>query len=957
MTRAKKDLFDGMTDDQIVSKARALKEKYSKVPQRERPQEFYDFGNKAMEIERARRETRAQRRMSRETSFSTGLRTTWKVPVGEEQTRNRLAALIMQESGPRASATPEYTRLGERLVASVFKNYMDLHGMTAAELIEGKGRYGGPKYLPSIVDVQRKPEQKPYHWANNKFNPTVFVQDDTTFSHMTNAVRLASALVNGTLRPLTDATNFKHLPPSGEFSGMTKVNYDFGDVQVPTTRVLKLYVDPSEKPVAQDTKGGNARSDSRGDNTRPGSGAGKTQRGKFKGRDKYKDHKEALAAEAAAVDFVNEGIADTPYTEGDLADSRASAEWLKAHPRKGLLEEGTLPHTGRPRFTSLHGYKENDTLGFQGDRFSSTIPVDLDAYRKDPEAYAKSGRWAVIPTIYPDDDGVTRLHTGGDAEARFRKTNEHFGIFEGVENGELGAQWDHHTGNAEWAKGREIRQDALGGETPKWTWGTYRWNPEAKGGRLVDPKNIKGTGIAFDERDRAVLPDEKRGAFEAWMDELANPKGEWESDDGRKVRVSSRLVPKDWRTDKTYNRDYDYVRAFLLTEDNPELRNRLVGPLYHEEDGKYWLHMNDLGKLPTHATFSRGSYYARNPRYADLAGDWEGETYIPGKAERGVRQDALGGDAGSETVVSETPVSEAPQNPGGPRIVINPQVFKDKRDALCVAFNEAFRVVMEMNGFEPVSEPTEKQRKFFSDTAYAADELQLRRTILARIATLDTSVKDPTDEQLEETAEMLEMVTETGAPQNEWEQSAVQRLHDVVVQARESTRANGSNEAQPEPPEDEASTQADVGGGVTEDDDNDSKVLPEQPAAPQPEQPAAPQPEQPAAPQPEQPAAPQPEQRAAPQPDTRPAAPTQKPDQGRVHARWKLNSSFTDKDGRRMSNLHHFDRNGQGRVHAAWALNSSFTDKDGRRVSNLRHFDRDERGRVHAKWALDEQNA
>ena len=253
------------------------------------------------------------------------------------------------------------------------------------------------------------------------------------------------------------------------------------------------------------------------------------------------------------------------------------------------------------------------------------------------------------------------------------------------------------------------------------------------------------------------------------------------------------------------------------------------------------------------------------------------------------RSDSKGGDAsGPETTVSETSVSEAPQNPGGPRIVINPQVFNDKRDALCVAFNEAFRVVMEANGFEPVSEPTDAQRKFFADTAYADDEVQLRRTILARIATLDTSVKDPTDEQLEETAEMLEMVMETGAPQNEWEQSAVQRLHDVVVQARESTKANGSGEKAP-PPHEEASTQADVGGGVTEDDD--SKVLPEQPAAPQPKQ-----------------------------PDTRPTAPMQKPDQGRVHAKWMLDSSFTDQDGRRVSNLHHFDRDEQGRVHAKWAL-------------------------------------
>lgn len=157
-----------------------------------------------------------------------------------------------------------------------------------------------------------------------------------------------------------------------------------------------------------------------------------------------------------------------------------------------------------------------------------------------------------------------------------------------------------------------------------------------------------------------------------------------------------------------------------------------------------------------------------------------------------------GGNAGSETAVSETPVSDAPQNPGGPRIVLNPAVFRDKRDALCVTFNEAIRIVCEMTGFEPVSEPTEKQRKFFADTAYANDELQLRRTILARIATLDTSVSDPTDEQLEETAEMLEMVMEVGAPQNEWEQRAIQRLHDIVVKAREG-RVQDKGEPLPPP--------------------------------------------------------------------------------------------------------------------------------------------------------------
>lgn len=104
----------------------------------------------------------------------------------------------------------------------------------------------------------------------------------------------------------------------------------------------------------------------------------------------------------------------------------------------------------------------------------------------------------------------------------------------------------------------------------------------------------------------------------------------------------------------------------------------------------------------------------------------------PGWADNELHQDALGGDA-------DMAAEEQPQE-DGPRIVINPSVFEDDKDALCVAFNEAFRIIMEMNGFEPQSEPTEAQRRFFADTPYANDELQLRRTILARICTFDTSI-------------------------------------------------------------------------------------------------------------------------------------------------------------------------------------------------------------------------
>lgn len=115
------------------------------------------------------------------------------------------------------------------------------------------------------------------------------------------------------------------------------------------------------------------------------------------------------------------------------------------------------------------------------------------------------------------------------------------------------------------------------------------------------------------------------------------------------------------------------------------------------------------------------------------------------------------------------------------RIVINPKVFGDDRDAKCVAWNEAFRVVMEDMSFEPASEPTEEQRKFFAPTAYAKDEVQLRRTILARICVFDDSVENPTDEQLQEAVEFLDSVMEAGVPQTQEEQATVQRARDMIA--------------------------------------------------------------------------------------------------------------------------------------------------------------------------------
>ena len=164
------------------------------------------------------------------------------------------------------------------------------------------------------------------------------------------------------------------------------------------------------------------------------------------------------------------------------------------------------------------------------------------------------------------------------------------------------------------------------------------------------------------------------------------------------------------------------------------------------------------------------------------------------------------------------------------RIIINPQVFKDSRDAMCVAFDEAFRILMEYMDFECVSEPTDEQRRFFADTAYADDEVQLRRTILARICTLDTSIKDPTDEQLQEAVEFLDAVMESGAPQNEWEQRSVQRLRDIVAAIPPAKKAPPASGVDVGPEEDSGvQVQAAIGGGETDDDE---KMAREQAAEP-----------------------------------------------------------------------------------------------------------------------------
>jgi hypothetical protein len=192
----------------------------------------------------------------------------------------------------------------------------------------------------------------------------------------------------------------------------------------------------------------------------------------------------------------------------------------------------------------------------------------------------------------------------------------------------------------------------------------------------------------------------------------------------------------------------------------------------------------------------------------------------------GVTQDAKGGDAGGGGVEASAVPQGGSGVRGGKRIVINPSTFSNTKDAKCVAWNEAFRLVMAEMDFSPVSEPTEEQRKFFSDTAYANDEMMLRRTILARICVFDTSVKNPTDEQISEAVEFLEAVMKAGAPQSAEEQSVVQRAHDRLAATVNAPRGGTAPTGGEEPPSPQEPT-----GAEPPPDGSDGEFSPEEPQA------------------------------------------------------------------------------------------------------------------------------
>jgi hypothetical protein len=166
------------------------------------------------------------------------------------------------------------------------------------------------------------------------------------------------------------------------------------------------------------------------------------------------------------------------------------------------------------------------------------------------------------------------------------------------------------------------------------------------------------------------------------------------------------------------------------------------------------------------------------------------------------------------------------------KIVINPEVLQDKRDAMAVAWNEGLRLLMEDTKFKPAFEPTAEQRKFFSNTAYAEDDTALKRTIVARVATHDTSVS-PTPEQEGETVRLLDLAMEMLGPQHQ-DTGTLQKMRDSVSagkargpvspglgegdEAVEEPEGAESDEAAEVPEGAESAEAADLAGDVKEVD-------------------------------------------------------------------------------------------------------------------------------------------
>jgi hypothetical protein len=83
------------------------------------------------------------------------------------------------------------------------------------------------------------------------------------------------------------------------------------------------------------------------------------------------------------------------------------------------------------------------------------------------------------------------------------------------------------------------------------------------------------------------------------------------------------------------------------------------------------------------------------------------------------------------------------------KVILNPYSGLSEREQKAVYENEALRLFMQENEVSPRFDVTDEQRETFRGTPYADDELNMRRTLIARILSGDPSAGNATREQLE----------------------------------------------------------------------------------------------------------------------------------------------------------------------------------------------------------------
>ena len=92
------------------------------------------------------------------------------------------------------------------------------------------------------------------------------------------------------------------------------------------------------------------------------------------------------------------------------------------------------------------------------------------------------------------------------------------------------------------------------------------------------------------------------------------------------------------------------------------------------------------------------------------------------------------------------------------KITLNPYSDNTPEEQRGVARNEALRIFMKLNSTQPDFELTPSQKSFFKGTEYENDELNAKRSTVARILTGDPSVGKVPPEQLEYAQQIADQI-------------------------------------------------------------------------------------------------------------------------------------------------------------------------------------------------------